>query len=324
MLSAPVAWGQNGRAFERAYANRDWAAAARAAALWAEREPGNSTAAYNAACAHALAGAAEPALDWLRRAGAAGFAGTRSLEEDPDLAPLRSHPGFAAATAAIRANRSRMFAEFRATAESSEILTIPPPGDHRGPRPLIVVLHGHGGEARSNAEVYRRVAAKLGAILAAPSALRPGPAGRGFSWTFRDEAEWWVLRAVEKVTAEYPVDPDRVVLAGFSQGANVALGVGLGHPHRFAGLLPVAGHYDPSRMQAPSGDGPRVYLLTGSRDPAVDSFRAAHTQLGDAGLEVRLRIVPGVGHSYPRRASHELGQALEFLLAPESSGSTGR
>ncbi len=314
LLASPPAPGQHGRAFERAYSDRDWAAAARAAELWAEREPGSPTVAYNAACAHALAGDEGAALGWLRRAGAAGFAGTRSLDEDPDLASVRGHPGFATATAAIRTNRETMFAEFRAVAESSEILTIPPPGECPGSCPLIVVLHGYGGEARNNAEIYRRVAAKLGAIVAAPSALRPGPAGRGFSWTFRDEAEWWVLRAMDRVSAEHPVDPERVVLAGFSQGANVALGVGLRHPRRFAGLLPVAGHYDPSRMPAATRGGPRIYLLTGSRDPRVDSFRAAERQLAGAGLDVRLRIVPGVGHSYPQRVDHELGKALEFLL----------
>ena len=309
-----AAQGQNARAFEGAYARGDWAGAAKAAALWAEKVPDDSTAAYNAACAHALAGEAEKALEWLRRAGAAGFAGVRSIEEDPDLLSVRSHQGFAQATAAIRANRARMFEQFKAVAERSEILILPPPGKLEGPRPLIVVLHGYGGLPKNNAEIYRRVAAKLGAIVAAPSGLRPGPGGQGFSWTFRDEAEWWVLRAIEKVGELHPVDPEKVILAGFSQGANVALGVGLKHPDRFAGLLPVAGQYDADRMPAPSGDAPRVYLLMGSRDPRADSFRVAERQLVEAGLEVRLRMVPGVGHSYPRDATTELRKALAFLL----------
>ena len=104
-----VAWGQSAREFERAYAGADWAAAAKAAERWAERQPDNSTAAYNAACAHALAGEAQAALDWLRRAGTRGFAGARSIDEDPDLALVRGHQGFGEATAVLRANRERMF-----------------------------------------------------------------------------------------------------------------------------------------------------------------------------------------------------------------------
>ncbi len=305
---------QNSRAFERAYERGDWAGAARAAVLWAEREPTSSTAAYNAACALALAGDGNAALEWLRRAGAAGFAGVRSIEEDPDLASIRGGAGFAEATAMIRANRAGMFERFKAAAERSEILTILPRGNPEGPRPLIVVLHGYGGAARNNAELYRRAAAKRGAIIAAPNALRPGPGGQGFSWTYRDEAEWWVLRAIDKVSDLHAVDPQRVILAGFSQGANVALGVGLKHPDRFAGLLPVAGRYEADRMPTPEGGGPRVYLLTGGADPGAESFRTAAERLGAAGLEVRLRMIPALGHSYPRRATAELGKALDYLL----------
>ena len=314
LAAAAAVRGQNARAFERAYSRADWAAAARAAESWAERSPADSTAAYNAACAHALAGETRAALDWLRRAGAAGFAGVRSIEQDPDLSSVRDHQLFAEATSTIRANRARMFESFKAHAERSEILTLLPPGDPAGPRPLVLVLHGHGGEPRPNAELYRKAAAKSGAIVAAPSGLRPGPGGRGFAWTFRDEAEWWVLRAVEKLGARHPVDAERVILAGFSQGANVALEVGLEHPERFAGLLAVAGHYDAHLMPAPEGDGPRVYLLTGARDPAVETLRAAHASLGAAGLDVRLRVLPGLGHAYPRRSTAELRAALEFLL----------
>jgi predicted esterase len=309
-----VAWGQSAREFERAYAGADWAAAAKAAERWAERQPDNSTAAYNAACAHALAGEAQAALDWLRRAGTRGFAGARSIDEDPDLALVRGHQGFGEATAVIRANRERMFENFKAHAERSKILTFLPPGEPEGPRPLIVVLHGYGDEPRFNAELYRKAAAKRGAIVAAPSGLRPGPGGRGFSWTFRDEAEWWVLRAIERLSAKHAVDPERVILAGFSQGANVALAVGLVHPDRFAGLLPVAGHYEADRMPLPEGGGPRVYLLTGARDPSVESFRSAETLMLEAGIEVRLRVVPGLRHAYPRSTTAELGRALDFLL----------
>ena len=238
----------------------------------------------------------------------------RSIEEDPDLASVRDAAGFAAATAAIRANRERMFEEFRAEAERSEILTLLPPKSFAGARPLIVVLHGYGDEPERNAERFRDVAARSGAIVAAPSALRPGPQGRGFSWTFRDEAEWWVLRALERIGADHPVDPQKVILAGFSQGANVALAVGLKYPRRFAGLLPIAGHYEAHLMPAPAAGGPRVYLLMGDEDPFADTFRTAAEALGGAGLEVRLRMVPGLGHDYPRRATEELGEALEFLL----------
>jgi predicted esterase len=315
LLSAAGARGQDAEAFHRAYSEADWARAAEAGERWALRDPEDSTAAYNAACAQALNGRPEEALVWLRRAGEAGFAGTRSIDQDPDLESVRKLAAFEVAVKGIRANRASLFDEFKTEAERSEILTILPPGVGAGPRPLIVVLHGYGGTPEINAELYREVAGELGAIIAAPGAIRPGPRGWGFSWTFRDEAEWWVLRAIERVSSAHEVDTDRLILAGFSQGANVALAVGLAYPERFTGLLPVAGHYErhlmPSRYQV----GPRVYLLTGQQDSALSTFRAAAVDLAEAGLDVRLRVIPGLGHAFPRRSTRELRKALAFLLA---------
>jgi phospholipase/carboxylesterase len=301
-------------AFEKAYRERDWKAAASAGVRWAEAEPKNFIAAYDVACAFSLAGDTDSALRWLARAGEGGFSGVRSIDEDPDLDAVRGESGFAAATEIIRANRVRMFANFRQHAEQAEILTVVPRRPFDGPRPLIVVLHGYGDTPEANVPFYRKVAAEIGAIVAAPSALRPRPSGLGFSWTFRDEAEWWVLRAIERIKAEHEVDAQRIILAGFSQGANVALEVGLRHPDRLAGLLPIAGRWDSRLMRSPAAGGPRVYLLTGERDRSAATFEEAERALAAAGLEVRLRVVPNLGHSYPARPTRELRVALEFLL----------
>lgn len=52
--------------------------------------------AFNAACCLCRLGRVDEGLEWLTQAVRAGYKSPVSLEEDPDLAPLRSHPGFAA------------------------------------------------------------------------------------------------------------------------------------------------------------------------------------------------------------------------------------
>jgi Zn-dependent protease len=52
--------------------------------------------AYNAACGLARLGKPEAALGWLQRAIEAGYDSGSHLDEDPDLAPVRSLPGYAA------------------------------------------------------------------------------------------------------------------------------------------------------------------------------------------------------------------------------------
>jgi hypothetical protein len=49
---------------------------------------------FNMGCYHARLGDLDEAMDYLRRAVAAGFTKAQSYREDPDLAPLRSRPDF--------------------------------------------------------------------------------------------------------------------------------------------------------------------------------------------------------------------------------------
>jgi predicted esterase len=145
----------------------------------------------------------------------------------------------------------------------------------------------------------------------APDALRR--AGNGFSWTFRDEADWLVLETVRKVTRKLGLNSPQVVLTGFSQGANVALAVALKHPTTFTGVIAISGHYEPWMLPREiASRSPRFFLLTGNRDPAADTFRQADRDLGSRGLKVKLRVFSGA-HEVPKDRDQELQRGLKFL-----------
>ncbi len=292
----------------------DWERVARLGERIMEARPGLAVVAYNLACAHAQLGDHEAAIGWLERSAENGFAGIVSIETDSDLDPIRGDARFGAVADTVRATRDRRFDAFRAEAEKAELLTVLPPGhDPEVAAPLVIVLHGSGGRPGPIAGVYERAAAEVGAIVVAPSALRP--MGEGFNWTFRDESEWMVLHVLERVGREHKIDRERVVLAGFSQGANVSLEVGLKHADRFAGIVACCGHWDAEIMRIPEGvELPRVQLLIGAQDPWVGTFREAEEALGSAGADVRLHVARGVGHAYPRDADERLEAALRFVL----------
>jgi tetratricopeptide (TPR) repeat protein len=71
----------------------------RGAALVGDRYAG--TAAYNAACAHALKGEAGAAFEWLEKALGLGFRDAKQIRIDPDLASLRTDPRFEAVVAKL-------------------------------------------------------------------------------------------------------------------------------------------------------------------------------------------------------------------------------
>lgn len=300
--------------FDRAYQSEDWNTAIDLAEQLAATDAGRVIGAYNAACVHALAGNTDRAADWLVLAAERGFTGIRSLEEDDDLAAIRGSDKFNQALDLVRENAAKRFEDYQAIARETEVLTVTPDAyDPEHPSPLLIVLHGSGGTPQPLAELYKDTANELGMVLVVPAALRPW--GDGFGWTFRDESEWMVLHLIDRLAESHNIDRDRVYLAGFSQGANVTLAVGLKHPDKFAGLFPVCGHYESDVMPITESESPPpVYLMIGSRDPFVQTFRDAVGPLKDAGFPVRLRVLQGVGHAYPSNPDRELRRGLKYLF----------
>lgn len=80
---------------------RDGRRAAFAFAVAAAIEPQRAVWPYNQACALALAGERQAALQALKSAVEKGFSDADRLRNDPDLAPLRGEPGFAEIVAAL-------------------------------------------------------------------------------------------------------------------------------------------------------------------------------------------------------------------------------
>ena len=249
--------------------------------------------AYNAACALARAGMQEESAAWALRAAERGFGGVRSFETDPDLDTIRGHADFVKALEIVRARAAERFEAFRAAAEAHEpAVVLPPRFDPKAPTPLLIALHGTGGRGQQMAEAWRAAAEAVGAIVVAPDALRP--VGDGFSWTFRDEAEWLVLRTVERARERWTIGP--VILAGHSQGANIAFLLGQTHPDVFDAVVPVNGHYEADAAALPTeGDRPAWYLLIGARDPQVRTFAEADRVFRGAGMSVRRRVLVRAG-----------------------------
>ncbi len=304
--------------YEQAVDHDRWPEVIRIGELIMAQRPDLAVVPYNLARAHAQLGHHEQAIAQLAMAAENGYAGLVSIQTDPDLDPIRRLARFAEIEAVVQARRDARFEAFCAEARAADILVVVPEGlDPEAPAPLIVALHGSGGRGEDFVEVYRDAAAQVGAVLVVPDGLRPAGNG-GYSWTFRDEAEWMVMHAIEQAKARHPIDDDRIILTGFSMGANTTLDVGLKHPGVFAGLVPVCGHWDEGVMRIGEGeDQPRVVLMIGASDPWARTFREAHRVLDERGIENRLRVYPGVGHGYPADSDEQLVKAFNFVLGQE-------
>jgi predicted esterase len=303
--------------FEQAMLAGRYEQAAGLARELAKKHPKSSVAAYNVGCALSRTGEIDSSISWLKRSAELGFAGVRSIAHDDDLDAVRSHEGFAGVRAAVEANAAARFAQFRAAAEEAEpVITLPPNFDPTVPTPLLIVLHGTGGNGAGMTRAWAKPAAAAGAILVAPDALRPVRDTDGYSWVFRDEAEWLVLRTIERARERWNVGP--VILAGFSQGANIAIMLGQTHPDHFAAIIPVSGHYEADVAELPAeGRRPRWFLIIGALDPWAKTYDEAQRAFEAAGMTVRLRRIPEQRHAMPKgeRGERLLQEAIAWAVA---------
>ena len=172
---------------------------------------------------------------------------------------------------------------------------VPPAAAAGRPCPLVVLLHGAGSSGHAALPLLAPLADDAGLVLLAPDARAATwdviRGGFGPDVAFLD-------RALEGVFASCPVDPARVALGGFSDGASYALSLGLGNGDLFGHLVA----FSPG-FAAPAGQigRPRVFVSHGTDDRVLPIDRCSRRlvpALRSAGYDVRYEEFAG-GHTVP-------------------------
>jgi phospholipase/carboxylesterase len=189
----------------------------------------------------------------------------------------------------------------RAGRRSGALLYVPTGYHADRPAPLAVMLHGAGGAADHGLALLADLADAWGLVLLAP-------ASRGPTWDAVGGAFGADVAALDAALTETfarcAVDPARVALGGFSDGASYALGLGLANGDLFTHVLAFSPGYVP---QAPRVGAPRCYVSHGTRDavlPIGACSRRIVPALGRAGYVVRYREFDGP-HVVPPDAARE-------------------
>ncbi len=200
-------------------------------------------------------------------------------------------------------------------------------------RQLIVLLHGYGADGNDLIALGRAWQARFpDAAFFAPNAPTAAPGSPGFQWFAltdlnQEEVEQGVADAGPAIEAAIDAElqalklgPEKLALLGFSQGAMMALRVGLARARpplailSYSGLL--AGR---APMPAPGGAYPPVFLSHGDSDPVVPPqmmFLAAGA-LNQLGVVIDWHLARNTGHGIDPE-SLELGaKFLQNELAPK-------
>lgn len=161
--------------------------------------------------------------------------------------------------------------------------------------PLVIALHGMGGDENSYFQAYAQGAFKVeaekhGYIVACPKGRKPASMYIG-------DAEKDVMDVIAEMRRDYNIDPDRIYLTGHSMGGYGTWSVAINHPDVFAALAPVSGGANNPAAMSKIAHIPQL-VVHGDNDPTVPVERsrvmvAAGKKLG---AEIKYIEVPGGDH----------------------------
>jgi predicted esterase len=182
-----------------------------------------------------------------------------------------------------------------AGAQRDGLLLIPSSLAADRPTPLLVMLHGAGGSAGKVMPIVADAAEAHGVIVLAPDS-------RGVTWdVIRDDYGPDVAfldRALCHVFETRAIDPARVAIAGFSDGASYALSLGLINGALFRHIVAFSPGF---ALPTQTTDRPAIFISHGREDATLPIERCGRriaVRLRAAGHNVLYREFAG-GHVVP-------------------------
>lgn len=191
-------------------------------------------------------------------------------------------------------------------------------------RPLLLLLHGAGGDESSLLPLAERITFEVHvALVRGPQALPQG----GHAWYALEQdadgpraeaaqaeaGRQRLLQLIDQLRLVHSFDPRQVYVAGFSQGAVMSASVGLTRPDKVAAIGVLAGCILPQvkRQLAPTAQLARLqaFLGLGSLDETLSLAQAADTLRTMAEHRVQLlwRDYP-VGHQISSAMADDFAQ----------------
>jgi predicted esterase len=173
---------------------------------------------------------------------------------------------------------------------------VPASYDGSKPYPLVVALHGMGGDENSYFDsrayghgVFAKEAERRGYIAVCPK-------GRNPASMYAGPAETDVLDVIAEVRRAYRVDPGRIYLTGHSMGGFGTWSVAMSHPELFAAIAPVSGGGNPAGIAKIAKIPELVVHGDNDKTVSVEQSRRMVAAAKAQGVEVKYIEIAGGDH----------------------------
>jgi predicted esterase/LysM repeat protein len=172
----------------------------------------------------------------------------------------------------------------------------------KGMKPVVMYLHGRGGNPMRDCRRWAPVARRFG-WLVCPSGPNPHGDGRDWNnnWASGQQIALATLKALRK-HYKRRVQLAGNTLIGFSEGAYVALNVGVREARTFNRWLILAGNTSYwggaglEELKKSARELKRVYLITGEQDSVIEGTHQLEDWLQKAKVSVRVSTPKDMGH----------------------------
>lgn len=155
--------------------------------------------------------------------------------------------------------------------------------------PAIVALHPAGGNGQGMVQIFERLPKPPKALILAPTiADQPG-------MTY-DAAAIITHTILDKVKTEYPINPQQIVVFGYSQGGAIASVYAQRYPEAVAGVAIAAAPV----LAYPRKNTPNLkYAIgVGEHDPRQEPATTFAKDLKQRRYPVEFEVIPGAGHEF--------------------------
>ena len=261
-------------------------------------------------CLLSLDGRADDTLSVFRAGLESGLWWRSDVFDDPDLNSVRELPGFKQ----LVTESQKKYEQARGHTQREYGVLVPdaPVSD---PYPLLIFLHGRNGYKESNRAEWETARQKGWLVLLAQSTqpLFPG----SYCWDDPVQAMDDLHFYHAQVSQDYSVDPQRVILAGFSQGSGMAIHAALSGEFNARGFIGIASwSADPKSLvpQTEAAKHIRGYFITGGKDHTLETAKEIWNVMQEHRIMVAEELHPDLAHVFPPDFERSFDLAIEFIL----------
>jgi predicted esterase len=261
-------------------------------------------------CLLSLAGRAEEVIYVFQKGLDAGlwWAGGQFL--DSDLDAVRNLPEFQRLASASQ----ERYEEARRHIQPDQAVLLPE-APASGMYPLLIALHGRNGNKDAHLEFWE-TARQRGWLVVSPRSTQPLFDG-AYCWDDAALGLADVLFAYEQTVEKYQIDPQRILLAGFSQGSGLAMYTALSGKLEARGFIGIASFWDKPDALVPKSDHAKTvrgYFVTGEKDHTLENAKEVKNVLKENDIQFAEEIHANLAHEFPPDFGSSFDKAIDFIF----------